>query len=188
MSIVKRSTIKILIVLLAIGLLLVPVVSAGKFLNYGPIQGIAKTIPSVKNNPASYQAGIPEKTPSGIAVINESINLGLTIPPTPAFSNFNHQIIPKDYAIRIAVESIGNSIILTSDPVATLTTQCLGYITANNIRNQFWVVELSGTPTDPKAWTGRIRYIDSRTGEIALPPSHVSITVTIDAKTGKIIN
>ena len=27
------------------------------------------------------------------------------------------QTIPKDYAIRIAVESIGNSITLTSDPV-----------------------------------------------------------------------
>ena len=154
----------------------------------GQSRELLKQSLQLKYNPVFFQPIILEKTPSVIAVINESLDLGLPIPRNPAFSNFDHQIIPKDYAIRIAVESIGNSIILTSDPVATLTSQCMGYITANNIRNQFWVVELSGTPTDPNAWIGRIRYIDSRTGKIAPPPSHVCMTVTIDAKTGKIIN
>ena len=55
--------IAILIVIALIGILFVPAVSAGKFINYGPIQGMNKTIPAVKYipTPASFFP-YPQKT------------------------------------------------------------------------------------------------------------------------------
>jgi len=180
-----NNYIAILAVIALIGILFVPAVSAGKTINYGPIQWTMKTIPAVKYTQSSLQPTIPEKTP---AAINVSTDPGSTNPQSFALSNLNYPTIPKDYAIRIAVESIDNSIILTSDPVATLTTPSPGNSVATNIKKQVWVVTLSGTPTDPNAWVGRIRYIDSRTGKIASPPSMAGMTVTIDARTGKILS
>jgi hypothetical protein len=57
--------IAILAVIAIIGILFVPVVSAGKFLNYGPIQGTIKPIPSVKYVPASPSfVPSPQLTPT----------------------------------------------------------------------------------------------------------------------------
>jgi hypothetical protein len=55
--------IAILAVIALIGILFVPAVSAGKFLNYGPIHGTIKTVPAVKYVPApSSFVPYPQKT------------------------------------------------------------------------------------------------------------------------------
>ncbi len=94
----------------------------------------------------------PRITP---ALINPSTDPGAAIQPdsVPTNPGTDPLYISKDEAIRIAKESVSN-ISLTSDPVATLTSQRV----TNEIRSigfelkiPVWVVELSGVSTDPHA-------------------------------------
>ena len=97
--------------------------------------------------------------------------------------------ISKEEAIRIALKSVSN-ISLTTDPVATFTSQRVTYNFRGNeytLKKSVWVVTLSGVSTDPNAM-GVKQWFDSHTGEIIDVPVHATRWVTIDAINGGVVS
>jgi hypothetical protein len=175
---VKKSSnhyIAIFAVIALIGILFVPAVSGGTIINYGPIQGTMKIIHEVNYipTPAVVTSKIfPFTTPSPIV--------------TPAA---DPSYISKEEAIRIALKSV-NNISLTTDPVATLTSQRVTYDFRGNeytLKKTVWVVTLSGVSTDPNA-IGVKQWFNTHTGEIIDVPIHANRWVTVDAITGWVVS
>jgi hypothetical protein len=191
----------ILAVIALIGILFVPAATAGKTINYGPIQGTIKTLPVANYTPATpvitpkitpftYS---PSKWPSIILPNPTSDNGGnsgkVTTPSPIVTPATDPSYITKDEAIQIALQSVSN-ISLTSDPVATLTAQRVTYDFRSNkytVKTPVWTVSLSGVSTDPNA-IGVKQWFNSRTGEIIDVPIHANRLVTIDAITGRVIS
>jgi hypothetical protein len=196
-----NSYIAILIAIALIGILFVPAVSAGKIINYGPIQGTIKTIPVVNYTPTPAVVTpktipfiyLPSKWPNTILPNPTSDNGGSSVDlPTPSqivTPTPDPSYISKDQAIQIALNSFIN-ISLTSDPIATLTirkiTHSLKYYTYTT-KEPVWVVELSGVSTDPNAF-GSLWYRNGQTGELIFVPTHAGGWVTIDAINGKVLS
>jgi len=189
-----NSYIAILIAIALIGILFVPAVSAGKIINYGPIQGTVKTIPVVNFTPATsvitqkvtpftYSPSKWSNTTLSKPTSNNGGNFGgFTIPSPIVTPAEDPSYISKEEAIQIAIESFTN-ISITSDPVARLTTR---QVTDTEIK-PVWVVELSGISTDPKAF-GSHWYRNAKTGEEIFVPTHSGGYVWIDAITGAVIS
>jgi hypothetical protein len=191
----------ILAVIALIGILFVPAVSAGKTINYFPIQKAIKTIPVVNSTPPPTVVTpktipftyTPSKWPNTIIPNPTSDNGGnsgnVTTPSPIVTPATDPSYITKDEAIQIALQSVSN-ISLTSDPVATLTAQRVTYDFRSNkytVKTPVWTVSLSGVSTDPNA-IGVKQWFNSRTGEIIDVPIHANRWVTIDAITGRVIS
>lgn len=191
----------ILAVIALIGIFFVPAISAGKIINYGPVQGTIKPIPVVnytptpafftpKTMPFTYSPSKWQNTILPNPTSDNGGNLGgITIPGPIVTPATDPVYISKEEAIRIALNSVSN-ISLTTDPVATLTTR---WVTDDfrgfeyMLKKQAWVVTLSGMSTDPNA-IGVKQWFNSRTGEIIDVPIHANRWVTIDATTGRVIS
>jgi hypothetical protein len=188
----------IIVVIALIGILTVPVVTAGKIITYGPAQGIKtmpvanftppavvtpKTVPFAYS-PSKWQNPIRPNPASGNGGNSGSISI-----PGPMVTRADPSCISGEEAIRIALKSVSN-ISLTTDPVATLNTR---WVTDDfrgfeyMLKKQVWVVTLSGVSTDPNA-IGVKQWFNSRTGEIIDVPIHANRWVTIDAINGRVIS
>jgi hypothetical protein len=180
-----------------LGMLLIPLVSAGTSLNYLPNPISVTTLPEAKY--ASSSSLIELKTGmSSTYSSSRGINPGIFNPISDISRNIGtlnqettSTYIPEDEAIRIATESFTN-ISLTTDPSATLTLQRypLGsqrQYPSIRAEDPVWVVEVSGVSTDPNAF-GSLWYRNSRTGELVFVPTHEGGWVTIDAVTGEVIS
>ena len=125
------------------------------------------------------------------ALINTSTDPGSTIQPVsvPTNPGTDTLYISRNEAIQIAKDSVSN-ISITSDPVATLTSQRV----TNDIRSiefelkiPVWIVELSGISTDPNA-IGVRQWYNVNTGEIIDVSIHANRWVIIDAISGNVLS